>query len=440
LKALQTRGPFAIMVTDLMMPDMHGLELLRKARRMDPHLEVIVITAVGSMESAISAMREDGAYDYLTKPLESISELSLAVGRARDYRRLQLEREALQARSLAEAELLRSLLANIDEAIISADAAGRLTVTNPAADRLLDWSNPIGQAALSALPEPLAKLVANWQAIGNRRPATIEIAWPAGAVRMVSLSAIGGPPDQPGGWVLTMRDITHLKRLDDLKMDALTETVGRIRLPLVEAINLLAELSYSPEVKSGKTAADLVYRLGKVWNRIQEWSDSLNDLLQFESGLEIHVGDVELGQILDDTINKLSPGPLRSRQLQIKREIDPNLPKVRVDRNLLYKTLRVLLNRAVQRSEASGTIRLTAYEHQQQVWIDITDAGKPIAESERPHLFDRTIAGGDQEITGLELAMTKAIIDRIGGQVWVRDLGSSGNTITVCLPAIESPA
>ncbi len=72
-ETIRTNGPFAVLVTDLMMPSMSGLELLRESRKLDPWLEVIVITAAGTLESAISAMREDGAYDYLTKPLGMIS-------------------------------------------------------------------------------------------------------------------------------------------------------------------------------------------------------------------------------------------------------------------------------------------------------------------------------------------------------------------------------
>ena len=64
LHALQSGGPFDVLVTDLMMPGMSGLELLRLAKKMDPTLEVIVITAAPSLEMAISAMREDGAFDY----------------------------------------------------------------------------------------------------------------------------------------------------------------------------------------------------------------------------------------------------------------------------------------------------------------------------------------------------------------------------------------
>jgi two-component system response regulator AtoC len=56
-----------IVIADLVMPGMDGIELMRKAREIQPHIEVIIITAYGSIPTAIAAMKE-GAYDYIEKP------------------------------------------------------------------------------------------------------------------------------------------------------------------------------------------------------------------------------------------------------------------------------------------------------------------------------------------------------------------------------------
>ena len=56
-----------IVITDLVMPGMDGIELMKKAKDIIPNIEVIIITAYGSITSAIAAMKE-GAYDYIEKP------------------------------------------------------------------------------------------------------------------------------------------------------------------------------------------------------------------------------------------------------------------------------------------------------------------------------------------------------------------------------------
>jgi two-component system response regulator FlrC len=86
--AMLEKRHFHLLITDLKMPRMDGMELLLKAKEADPDLEVIVLTAHGTVENAVSAMRA-GAFEYLTKPLSGPDELRLIVGRALEQRRLK---------------------------------------------------------------------------------------------------------------------------------------------------------------------------------------------------------------------------------------------------------------------------------------------------------------------------------------------------------------
>ncbi len=69
-----------LLLTDLKMPGVDGMKLLRHARQVDPHMPVIILTAFATIESAVEAVRE-GAFDYLPKPF-SMDQLKLAVERA----------------------------------------------------------------------------------------------------------------------------------------------------------------------------------------------------------------------------------------------------------------------------------------------------------------------------------------------------------------------
>jgi DNA-binding NtrC family response regulator len=68
-------GPFDILITDINMPRMDGLTLLREAKQRYPHILTIIITGYGSLESAIEAIRQ-GTYDYMQKPFK-IEELAV---------------------------------------------------------------------------------------------------------------------------------------------------------------------------------------------------------------------------------------------------------------------------------------------------------------------------------------------------------------------------
>ena len=92
--ALLESQRFDVLLTDLKMPGMGGLDLLRRAHQIDPDLPVIVITAFASIESAVGAVKE-GAFDYLPKPF-SAEQLRVAVDRALRQRELRLENRSLR--------------------------------------------------------------------------------------------------------------------------------------------------------------------------------------------------------------------------------------------------------------------------------------------------------------------------------------------------------
>ncbi|HEY7204975.1 MAG TPA: sigma-54 dependent transcriptional regulator, partial [Methylomirabilota bacterium] len=93
LAVLETQ-PFDVVITDLVMDDIGGLEVLAAAGRSPAAPRVILMTAFGTLETAIEAMRQ-GAHDYLTKPFKLI-EVTVAVRRALDDHRLRRENERLR--------------------------------------------------------------------------------------------------------------------------------------------------------------------------------------------------------------------------------------------------------------------------------------------------------------------------------------------------------
>jgi len=82
---------FDILLIDLMMPEMNGIEVLKSALEIDPHLIGIIITGKGTIESAVDAMKS-GAFDYLLKPFE-FRLLSPILARAMKVRELRKSEE-----------------------------------------------------------------------------------------------------------------------------------------------------------------------------------------------------------------------------------------------------------------------------------------------------------------------------------------------------------
>ena len=99
--ALLEEQPTHMVLTDMIMPHMSGLEFLEQVKRLLPRTEVAVMTGHGSIETAVQAMRL-GAYDYITKPFAPLDELRLFLRRMADKIRLEEENQYLRERSESE--------------------------------------------------------------------------------------------------------------------------------------------------------------------------------------------------------------------------------------------------------------------------------------------------------------------------------------------------
>src|SRR5664279_6091863 len=94
IAALQADGSYALLLCDLAMEDMDGFGVLQRAKRLKPHMPVVMVTAVHDISVALAAIR-GGAYDYLLKPFER-EQLIATVRRALETRRLKIENISYQ--------------------------------------------------------------------------------------------------------------------------------------------------------------------------------------------------------------------------------------------------------------------------------------------------------------------------------------------------------
>ena len=130
LEQLQ-QGGIDLVLTDLKMPGLSGIELLRAAKAIAPDIDVILITAFGTVEEAVSAMK-DGAYDFITKPF-------------RGDQLLKLVAKALERRSLIQQN--RALQKQLDDLRASGQAIG----ASPAFRRMLALLDQVADSSATVL-------------------------------------------------------------------------------------------------------------------------------------------------------------------------------------------------------------------------------------------------------------------------------------------------
>jgi two-component system response regulator HydG len=164
------REEYDVILTDLVMDGDGGMEVLAAAREHRPDTRVLLMTAFGTLESAIEAMRH-GVYDYLTKPFK-LGEVTLAVNRALEDRRLRRENERLRAeveqehgigRILGTSSAIRALVEQV-KTVADSDAPvlllGESGTGKELAARALHWGSsrraePFVAVNCGAIPENL---------------------------------------------------------------------------------------------------------------------------------------------------------------------------------------------------------------------------------------------------------------------------------------------
>src|SRR4030043_1227021 len=156
-----------VILLDLMMPGMSGMEVLDRIRAMDPNLLVIVVTGYATGESAVEAMKK-GAYDFIAKPFTP-DQLRIVVKRALERRSLQKEAEFLRQerekslRDIAtEKSKIKTIIHSMGDGVLVCDQDGSIVLTNPAANRMLQLSGDdlLGKLLTEAhLPPELADAI-----------------------------------------------------------------------------------------------------------------------------------------------------------------------------------------------------------------------------------------------------------------------------------------
>jgi two-component system, NtrC family, sensor kinase len=363
---------FALVISDVQMPGLSGIELLRKIISDFPDVAVIVASAIERTQRVIDALRI-GALDYLIKPCD-MDVLQLSVARALERRTLlrdgkrykqHLEKHNAElASQKAELERLQAQLVHSEKMASLGQLAGGVAheLNNPAG---FIYSN---MESLGECASGLERLLA----IYERVPLSPELAAEVNAVKQ-QFDYEGLIPELPS-------------IIADCQ-----EGAGRIR--------------------------DIVMNL-RTFSRLDE-----ADLKQ----VDIHSG-------IDATIRLLSQY-YNSGRITLKRDY-ADLPLVNCFAGQLNQVWMNLLTNAAQAiGHSSGEVRIQTGVRDEMVFVKISDTGRGITPENLKRVFDPFFTTKPVgEGTGLGLSVTYGIIEKHGGTITVEGAPNKGTTFTTLLP------
>ena len=448
--------PFDVLLTDLMMPGMDGLALLRAALQIDPDLVSIMMTGQGSVTSAVDAMKI-GALDYILKPF-NLTAIRPVLARAVDVRRLRLDNIRLRE-AVGLYEISNAVARSLDSDTVLTRLAGAaleqsrahevgVYVSNVGADlRLVAARGRDGDPRLPGLLSSADPLVA-----AARRPADEATAAPSvwqhsmpmvvdGRLIGMLLCRVSTPqrPMSPGqikglsvlaGTAATALEasmlLEHLRRSnDDLRKFAWAASHD-LQEPLREIAlhtQLLERRQSGLDAESSalcRAAADSARRVLRLVQELRTFVEAGHVTID---GATMADGNAALDRALSD---------LGSAIADTHAGIDRgHLPMVRMSEGDLAEVFRRLLDNAIKfrRPGSAPRIAIGATLDEGRWVLSVADAGigiDPRDHSQIFELFQRVNRREDYDGIGMGLPVCRRLVEAYGGRVWVESRAGEG--------------
>ena len=448
LELLRQNPDIDLVLVDLRMPGMGGLEVLTQAREWAPETVFVVITAYATLEAAIEATKR-GAYDFLAKPFAPDELLRLVrrslerVRLLRERNRLEAERRRRMLELATEQSRLRTIIDCMAEGVLVCNAEQELVLYNPAALKML-LPVSAGEAPSAAReivqPAEVVEMIARATRQPKRLSREVKLAdapqeeWVLADVAPVTDPASG----QVLGTVTVFRDITQMKRIEQVKAQFVNMVAHELRAPLGAVDGYLTVMLEGLATDPAKQT-EMLTRSKQRLRALLDLVGDLLDVARMEAGtVRREIAPQHIGEVIGEVVDAMRPLAQES-EVRLTGEAPDGLPAVEADREELMRLLGNLVSNAIKYNRREGRVVVSAEPDGPYVRISVSDTGVGISDAGLPKLFHEFFREKTAETrhvvgTGLGLSIVKRIVDFYHGRIDVRSRSGEGSTFTVWLP------
>jgi two-component system, NtrC family, sensor kinase len=456
----------SIILTDIKMPGMDGIETLKRIKELNSDAEVIMITGHGDMDLAIEALKLD-ASDFLNKPIKDEA-LSVALKRATERilmkQKLKAYTDDLERMvSIATEEVKRraefqnKLITSSNDAIIATDEKGDIIIYNQGAERIFGYhrSEIIRKRNIDALyPQQIASEfnsglemegsldLSKWREVDilTKNKQTVPTRF-SGSILYAE--------DEVVGCVGFFQDLREIKRLQkelitSERLSATGQTVAGLAHYIKNILSGLKGGTYVLNVALDKGDTDKIKGgWAMIENNVGRISDLVLDLLAYSKERKPEKENCFPNEIVKD-VYALMQSKAKENNIEIETDLDPLLGEVFMDPKAIHRSLLNLISNAVDACIFDSTSKkqwkikvATAIEGDHILKFRVADNGMGMDEQTKEKIFSSLYSTKGEQGTGLGLLVTEKIIKENGGEINVASEVGNGTTFTISLPYQE---
>jgi signal transduction histidine kinase len=246
-----------------------------------------------------------------------------------------------------------------------------------------------------------------------------------------------------GGIFLTYRSVNKEVALAKLKSDFVSNVSHELRTPL-SSIRLYAETLEMGRISHPEKYQEYYRIIRKESDRLTALINNILDFSRIEAGKkEYEFRETDLGELVRNTLDSYR-FQIEQHGFAFEQRIEDDLPKVRVDREAIARSLLNLVNNAVKYSSDRKYLGVHLYRSNGSVKMEVVDHGIGIPRTEHHKIFEKFYRACDPLVhntkgSGLGLSLVRHVVEAHGGQVSVESTPGEGSKFTIALPVNPEP-
>jgi two-component system, OmpR family, phosphate regulon sensor histidine kinase PhoR len=440
-----------IVLLDLKMPGMDGMEVLARIQEFDKPILVIVITGFATVETAIAAMKQ-GAYDFIAKPFEP-EQLRIVVNRAaeklrltRDARNLELERNRTLSDLHMEKSRLHTILESLPNGVGVINSQGQVVLMNPAFLHHLELplTTESGKQVEEYIKDTdlcnLIREISQGRHVDYEDIPTYDLTISDTKFIQARGRPVLGERNQCLGAVVTFVDITNIKIIDRMKSEFVAKVSHELRSPLSTIHEQLVHVLGEMVAESSNVDPHILMRAKEKTHGLISLIGDLLDLSRIEAGMITQEPvAVKIDELLKGIVDFLASKAAGKNQLLTLEIPADNLPALTADPLALESIYGNLITNALHYTQPGGEIRVKAELVGISIRVSVIDNGFGIEAQHLNKIFERFYRVKDENTrlitgTGLGLPIVKGLVDSLGGFIDVESTPGSGSVFMVTLP------